>query len=145
MFPAGLGLHVATRFSGPLSKHLLLSFSLTFQLHDLNSGFFFFFFLVAFAENFNSPLFFFQVEFTLGKQSWRQSCCGFLKFVLCVQDTFVNGDVLLALCYLVSGRAVLPAGWKLNNILLDPCWCHLTLKSSLGIIAWSVGQDFAGA
>lgn len=63
VFPAELGLHVATRFSGLLSKHLL-SFSLTFHLHDRKAVSFFF---GGFSESLDSSLFFFQVQFTLGK------------------------------------------------------------------------------
>lgn len=102
----------------------------------------FLFFLVAFLGAWTLLSFSLKSNSLWVRQSWRRSCCCSLNFVLCVQDTFVNGGILLAPCYVESTRAVLTVGLSMK-IWLDLCWHHLPVHSRLGITVWPIGQDFA--
>lgn len=73
--PAELGFHVDTRFSGPLSKHLI-SFSLR-HLHDIKAPSLFAGILGAWTLLFHSL----KSSSLWVRQIWRQSCCCFLNFL----------------------------------------------------------------
>lgn len=119
-----------TRLCGHLSNHLL-SFPLLSACNTLS------FFLVAFLRAGLS--FVLKSDSLWVKWSWRQSCCLFLKFVLCVWDTFVSSDILLAAWFWAELSCLWDCSCKLSNILLNLCWCCYVSEP-----CGAVGQCFNG-
>lgn len=123
--PAKLGFHVDTRFSGPLSKHLI-SFSFC-HLHDIKAVSFF----SGFPGSLDSPLLFSQIQFTLGKAVLEEKLLLLFEFFcpfFYPGPVCKCGGILLAPCFVESTRAVLPVGLSIKIYLFKQFGDHWVVR-----------------